>query len=361
MNRDDNFQPNWASMPGDTIADVLKAKNIPLSLFAAKMDTTLETAKDLLHGYISITEEIAQKLSEILGSTTQFWLRRENYYRESIKRLKNIEEKKWIEELPIIDLIGLGWIDKSPNPVIDCLHFFNVPDVWTWRKEYRDIAAYTAFRKSSAFTSNTAAISAWLRQAEIKAETITCKEWSPKKFNEKIPAFRKLMKKKDPKIFIPELQSLCAECGVALVILKTPTGCPVSGAAKFLNSNKALIVLSFRYRTDDHFWFTFFHEAAHLILHHNKYLFIDSEDENQTEEEKEADEFSEEILIPKEFHKRLQTMPPNQYEIKNLSKDADVPLGIIVGQLQHLNRLNPKYLNGFKRRYDLSDIEHISQ
>lgn len=361
MTENNDFQPNWASMPGDTIADVLKAKNIPLSLFAEKMESSVETAKNLLHGYISITQEVAQKLEQVLGSSAQFWIRRENQYRENISRLKNKEEEKWHNELPINELIRFGWISKSNNIIDECLNFFRVPDVWTWRKKYSDVTAYTAFRKSSAIKSNPAAIAAWLRQAEIKADSISCKKWNSKAFKEHLLSFRRLMNKKDPKIFIPELKKICVECGVALIILKTPTGCPVSGAAKFLNPNKAMIVLSFRHRSDDHFWFTFFHEAGHLILHNVKCVFIDTEDDKETKEEKEANEFAEETLIPKQFQSRLRSMNPNQHEIKNLSKDAEVPLGIIVGQLQHLNRLDRRYLNGFKRRYELEDIEYVSQ
>jgi len=356
-----DFQPNWASMPGDTISDVLKAKKISLSLFAEKMESSIDTVRSLLHGYISINEEVAQKLEYVLGSTAQFWINREKQYRESIDRLRKSEEQKWLSEIPVSDLIGFGWIKESQNIIEECLTFFNVPDVWTWRKKYSDVTTYAAFRKSSAIKSNPAAIAAWLREAERKGDSIECNRLDIEKFKNHLPSFRSLMKKKDPKVFVPELQKLCAECGVAVVVLKTPAGCPVSGAAKLLNAHKALIVLSFRYRSDDHFWFTFFHEAAHLILHNYKEAFIDTEDDDETTEEKEANEFSELSLIPKQFQNRLRTMKPNQHEVKNLSKDADVPLGIVVGQLQHLNRLDKKYLNGFKRRYDISDIYEVSQ
>ena len=30
-----------------------------------------------------------------------------------------------------------------------------------------------------------------------------------------------------------------------------------------------------RYLANDHFWFTFFHEAAHLLLHSRKTVFLD--------------------------------------------------------------------------------------
>ena len=339
----------------------MKAKNIPLSLFAEKMESSVDTVRKLLHGYITINMDVAQKLEQVLGSSAQFWIKRENQYRESINRLKSTEEHKWIGELPISDLIKFGWINKTDNIINECLSFFNVPDVWTWRKKYSEVAAYAAFRKSAAINSNPAAISAWLRQAEIKADSVICDNWNSQLFQDKLSFLRKLMNKKDPRIFIPELRKLCAECGIALIVLRTPSGCPASGAAKLLNPNKAMIVVSFRFLSDDHFWFTFFHEAAHLILHSDNSVFIDTEDDKETKEETEANKFAEEVLIPKQFQSRLKAMNPNQYEIKRLSKDANIPLGIIVGQLQYLNRLDRKYLNGFKRKYDLADIEYLSR
>jgi Zn-dependent peptidase ImmA (M78 family) len=37
--------------------------------------------------------------------------------------------------------------------------------------------------------------------------------------------------------------------------------------ARWLTPAKALIQLSFRYQTDDHLWFTLFHEIAHVLRH----------------------------------------------------------------------------------------------
>ncbi|MFX9089566.1 ImmA/IrrE family metallo-endopeptidase, partial [Acinetobacter baumannii] len=44
-----------------------------------------------------------------------------------------------------------------------------------------------------------------------------------------------------------------------------------------LTPEKAMVLLSFRHLSDDHFWFTLFHEFAHLLLHNNQ-TFIDTDD-----------------------------------------------------------------------------------
>jgi HTH-type transcriptional regulator / antitoxin HigA len=109
---------------------------------------------------------------------------------------------------------------------------------------------------------------------------------------------RRLTRKKEPSIFVPELRKLCAENGVALVIARGPAGCRASGATRFLSDKKAMILLSFRYLADDQFWFTFFHEAGHLLMHSHKAVFLEDGSDVSLKEEHEANLFAQNILIP---------------------------------------------------------------
>ena len=61
--------------------------------------------------------------------------------------------------------------------------------------------------------------------------------------------------------------NLCRAVGVVLVIEKELPKARVDGVARWLTPTRALIQLSARYLRDDILWFTFFHEAAHLLLH----------------------------------------------------------------------------------------------
>jgi lipid A disaccharide synthetase len=53
-----------------------------------------------------------------------------------------------------------------------------------------------------------------------------------------------------------QARDICAACGVAVVFVPELSGSRASGVARWLTPAKALIQLSFRYRTDDHLWFT---------------------------------------------------------------------------------------------------------
>jgi HTH-type transcriptional regulator/antitoxin HigA len=355
MYNSSSFNPNWVSLPSDTISDLLALKKLTNQQFADLLRMDITFVQELLNGNIPIDDNLANSLSIHLGASKKFWINRERNYQTRIKEL----EQNWIESLPIKDMLRLEWIDKSQNILDACLNFFGISSYLEWKHKYSNASSLAAFRKSTKHEANQYSISAWIRQGEIEGEAMQCANWNPSLLQQQLITLRKLSKLKDPKDFIPKIKEICAKCGVAVIILRTPEGCPASGATKFLSEKKALILLSFRYLSDDQFWFTLFHEIGHLLLHNDRILFIEG-DNNNGEEEKEANEFSQNVLIPKDFQNRLYTMAANQTEIKKIAKDADISLGIVVGQLQHLKRLNPGYLNGFKRRYDIRDILSVS-
>ena len=297
------FQPVWASAPGETIADILEEQNISRDTFAARIGFNTTETKHLLDGRLKLTDEIAQRLEVALGVPATFWIKRESQYTEDATRLQrapDTRETKWLSDLPLKDMAKLGWIDGAVNPLAACLLFFGVSDPTMWHEKYKHVFRMAAFKTSATFDSETGSVSAWLRQGEIESDAISCKSWNPDTFKKALPKIRLLTRQYDPSIFIPALQEICAECGVAVVVLRAPSGCRASGATFFLSQEKALLLLSFRYLSDDHFWLSFFHEAGHLLLH-KKTLFLEGTEKASTKEECEANDFAATILIPKTF------------------------------------------------------------
>ena len=119
----------------------------------------------------------------------------------------------------------------------------------------------------------------------------------------------------------------------------------------FVSEKKALILLSFRHLSDDHFWFSFFHECGHLLLHPHNMVIVEGESPEDDEMEKEANQFSEDVLIPAPWKQLLQELKPNREAIVRFAVRAGVSPGIVVGQLQHRGRIGHNFLNYLKRRY----------
>ena len=364
MNRNDEFRPDWVSAPGDTIADILEIRNLPTPEFARRMGQTLSETRGLLEGREPITSDLAQKLHEVLGASTAFWINRECHYRQGLERIQEESGETradWLKELPVKDMISFGWIapasTSSEAVGKACLKFFDVSNVTAWRNEYRGALEVANFRTSPSFKSHPGAVAAWLRQGEIEASSIVCKPWDSKKFKNALSKIRALTWTKKPSVFIPKLRSLCAECGVAVVIVRAPTGCRASGATHFLSPTKALLLLSFRYLSDDHFWFTFFHEAAHLLLHGKEALFLEGADMAPSMLEDEANDFAANTLIPPEHKVSMLSLPRDGREVLNFARSIGVAPGIVVGQLQHLGQLQRNQLNALKRRFRWTSAE----
>ena len=208
-----------------------------------------------------------------------------------------------------------------------------------------------AFRTSPSFDSRPAAVAAWLRQGEIESEGIDCSPWNPRRFEETLPSIRPLTREKVPSRFIPELRKLCAASGVAVAFVRAPNGCRASGATRFLSKDKALLLLSFRYLSDDQFWFSFFHEAGHLLLHGENGFFLEGVESPETAEEREANEFAGRTLVPPEFQQTLLDLPVDGRKVIRFARRIGVSPGIVVGQLQHHGRFKHRQLNNLKRRF----------
>ena len=112
----------------------------------------------------------------------------------------------------------------------------------------------------------------WL---DAEANEIDCAPFDGERLLETLrdlPALTQLA----PREWHPRLVELLrAAAGVAVVVLDTFDGARANGATRWLTPRKALVQLSLRYRWEDIFWFTFFHEAAHVLLHRKKDFFLE--------------------------------------------------------------------------------------
>ena len=79
------FAPDWASPPGDTIADLLAERGWSQQELAQRLDYSEKHVSQLINGKVPLTEEAAARLASVLGAPVGFWLKRETQYRERIR------------------------------------------------------------------------------------------------------------------------------------------------------------------------------------------------------------------------------------------------------------------------------------
>ncbi|MDE0509905.1 MAG: ImmA/IrrE family metallo-endopeptidase [Gammaproteobacteria bacterium] len=354
------FDPDWISPPGDTIADLLEERNWTQAELASRLGASRKFVSQLVSGKVPLSESVAIRLARVLGSTVRFWLNREAGYRAALAKESEIETLRqdidWLNELPVTQMRKFGWIDThrdKARTVAECLRFFGVGTVDAWR-DWSEGLGRTAYRMSEKTRSNFGAIAAWLRFGELQAQEIDCRPYSADAFKSYLEVLRSLTLEEDPEVFVPKMQQSCAEAGVAVVFAPAPTGCPASGATRWLSSDKALLMLSLRYKTNDQLWFSFFHEAAHILLHRKRLMFleIDRNGFRDQKEEEEANQFAADMLIPRNFHLELLGTGGSRAGILAFAKKLGIAPGIVVGRLQHERVLPHSHLNDLKVRYE---------
>ncbi|GMQ80816.1 MAG: ImmA/IrrE family metallo-endopeptidase [Rhodothermia bacterium] len=352
------YKPDYVSTPGSTLKDLLDERNLSQAELATRMGRPKKTINEIINGKAAITQETALELELVLGIPARFWNTREQYFREYLARQNQdnllAKERSWASKFPLKEMAASGFLPKVKDPsenVKNLLQYLGVSSPEQWEKLYTRYEV--AFRRSSAFDVNDYSLGAWLRAGILGANQIRLAPFSKSKFVDALNSVRSLTRSK-PDVFLAELETMCAESGVAVVFVpQLPKSC-VSGATRWISPSNALIQLSLRYKTNDHLWFTFFHEAAHVLLHGKRAIFLDNE-KNEGEEEQAANRWAANFLIPPDNYRNfVANQSFAKADINELADQLGIAPGIVVGRLQHDRILRFNQCNDLKVKYSWS-------
>ena len=349
------YTPDYAVLPGITIQETINALGISQAELANRMGRPKKTINEIIKGKASVSPETALQLERVLGISATFWNNLERNYQEALAaehERKGLEaDIAWLKSFPIKTLISLGIVsevDDKVRQIQEILSFFGVSSRMIWESIW--LAPEGVFRKSSAFIASPYSVATWLRLGELAAQRIDCAPYDRNRFRMALRQIRNLTIE-PPDSFHPQMVQLCAESGVAVVFIPELPKIRASGYTRWLNPRKALIQLSLRYKTDDQLWFTFFHEAGHILLHGKKDVFIEEEGASGGDlKEEEANRFAANSLIPKhDLRLFMKTGKVSKAAIRKFAKVQGIAPGIIVGRLQHEEYLPYSHCNDLKK------------
>lgn len=350
------FQPDYAIHPGALLSETLGSVGMKGSEFASRASLTQKTVSQIIQGKARISPQSAIYFERVLGISATIWNNLQAFYdlheAQSEDQRQFVEEKEWAKRFPINALVHRKAFSKPigmEDRVAKLFDFFGVANLPAWNKCYGDLAP--AWRKANSFESKHEATTAWLRLAVLEGRRILTAEYDESEFRKTLEHIRGLTRK-SPNVFLQEIRRLCAKAGVRFVDVSELPGVRVSGAACWISGSYPLIALSHRYRKNDHFWFSFFHEAGHILLHRKKDTFIDRLGEGTTSEmEKEANRFARNLLIPQRYYLNLAERSPfiSRRDVEALADEIQIAPGILVGQLQHDKKIEFSSLNDLKR------------
>lgn len=351
--KSDNYSPNYIVYPGVTLAETLSSLGITQSELAKRISRPEKTISEIINGNKAITPETAIQLERALNIPSSFWNNLEKNYQELRAKLDTKGALRADVELaknyPYSAMTKLGWISRTKvweEKVENLLSYFGVD-----RLSFVDRVMPAVFRQHNGRSISRYSIQAWLRKGEIDSRSIETKPFDKDGLISSMPSY-KTFSTQSPRKFTTELQEMLARYGIALVFTPDLPKTYVCGAARWITPQKAMIQLSLRGSYADIMWFTLYHELGHLLLHSKKEYFVDVSISNGTEEEKEANKFASEQLIPQEkLSNFLANNEINTSSVKEFANELSVHPGIVVGRLQHDKVLKWNELSSLRTRY----------
>ena len=333
------YMPDYLVTPGEMLKEYIESFGMTQAELAVRTGLANKTINEIIKGKSPITSSTSLKLERALGRPAHFWNNLEAQYQEQLARAQERErmeaDVEWLKNIPVKELADRNIISRrrdKPSQLREVLGFYGVSSVAAWHKLWA--APAVAARRSSCFETRQGPASAWLRLGELRAHEIDCQPFDKGRFKAALLEIRGLTRER-PKVFQPKMIRLCAEAGVAVVFVREMKKAPWNGATKWLNSQKVMVLLSLRGKSEDKFWFSFFHEAGHVLYDNKRELLINDGNPQNDPREQRADKFAADTLISEKYNARIISIR-TKAELRTLAAQLGVSPGIVAGRYQHL-------------------------
>lgn len=357
-----NYKEIMAFHPGYYVAEIIEDMGITQAEFAIRMGTTSKTLSQLINGQANISNDLAQKLSTMLGTSIEFWLNLQSAFDEKvieISKTKAIDEQA--EIVAVIDysyfvkLVNLPAVRSMREKIENLCSFFKIADLRILKQN----DFLVNFRSGIATVEEKNLINsrAWLQTALNVASEIETAPFNVEKLKGYVPEIRR-MTLQDPEVFLPRLREIFSECGVAFVLLPYLKNSGINGAVKWINQDRVVLAMNDRRLNADTFWFSLFHEIKHVLQQKTKTVFVSANKQEMKaiddKLETEADYFAQNILIPAKEYCRFE---PSKYtsdaEIIAFARQIGIHPGVVAGRLQHDGIIAPNRCSTLKQQYKI--------
>lgn len=306
MAQKEKFNSVYAFHPGITLREKLNEMGMSVKEFAVRTSKPEKTISAVLTGKSSLTPDMAVAFEQITLIPAHMWLNLQRNYDEYLARrkreaiLNNKETVTWVKRFPYAMMAKLGWVPEARSlseKTSNLFAFFRITTANAWADLFLHQALKSEFRLSLSSSKDPHSISAWLRQGELQAETInTINNYSAERLKRKLPQMLQLTSKQPADVVI-QLPEICSEAGVKLIFISHIPHAPVNGCARWIDDSPCIQMTDCQ-KPNEEFWFSFFHEIGHILLHGKKDVFLEDKEylAEQQDKESEADNFASEIL-----------------------------------------------------------------
>ena len=356
-----NYQSDLAIHPGEYLEEILEDIGMSQAELSNRIGRPKQAINEIIKGKKSITSTTALELEDVLGVPSHIWLGLESEYQIVLARAEELkqmeEETKLLPNFPYTDLVKLEFVkakSKAVEKVDELKKFFGVAKL----AQIAQVKVYQpAYRVTNHNNISHEAIATWIQAGRIEAAKIETESFNKKKLKSVLEEIKDLMNMENINQSIEAIQKILANCGVAFVMLPHFKKTKINGATFWLDDReKAVIVMSLKGSYSDIFWFSLFHEIAHILLHDKREVFLEDsyDDPLLQKQENEADLFARDFLIPKnKFVKFVKNENFTKSSIVSFASECGIKASIIVGRLMHqkIIRFNNYQLISLRDKY----------
>ena len=358
-----NIHSDLAIPPGEYLEEVLVELGMTKDELARRMDRPAPKLSAIFKGHKAITPDTALRLEKVVGVPAHIWTGLEAEYRLALARIQDTKEHeqlkaetRFVIRYRYAELVKMGIVEKFTRPadkVLTLQKFFGVTSLETIPSLKRYQPAFRTGRKTTKGHISEA-IASWLRVGERAAARMHCTPFRRTTLEKTVGEIR-AMTRQPPEQFQDALHKILADSGIALVICPHMPSTGIHGATFWMGPEKAVIMMTIRYKWADIFWFSLYHELGHVLLHGRSVMVLEGENDHPKTEKREAqaDKFAADALIPsKEYKKFIKKGSYFPADIQQFADSLGIAPGIVVGRLQNDGLLEPSWHNNLRKLFE---------
>jgi len=349
-----NIIPVNATHPGSVLKYELQERGIKQKDFARVIGMAAPNLSELIKGKRHVTEAIAIKLEEALGIPYQTWMNLQNRYHYVVKRrqeLDSAEDAAILEEQSLRSRINLAVLYK----------FYNIVDASAIRRldqlkshlaldlnglQALEVNTVGFFKRSDRLHIDEINMRTWLLLAWSEVSKIDISETYTSDKGQ-FAALEIAKMANNGTITTDKIRGILNQNGIIYKHVPKLEAAPIDAYSVMVGDNPAIVV-TYRHNDMDKLVFDVLHEIGH-IRHHlspgKSFISVERDYSSQSTEEKQADEFANNMLISPSVWKSIMTAEAKGlspyivvHTIANEAKKHGVSPSIAVARYKHDTR-----------------------
>lgn len=250
------YKDKIAFHPGYYIEEIVEESGLTLAELSKRLNTTPQNLNILIQGKKNLSIDMAGKLSEMLGTTVEYWVTLQKLYdKMQAEFFSDIDLEK--EVFKVLDYkyfrhyFGLPNLPRKIGRQIKYVRdFLEVPSLAILKE--KDLAVNFRSYSKKLSMSNIVNANAMVQIAINLALKIDSPQFDKKKFEESVEFA--LTQTRNHQEFLPIIKEAFLELGVILIVFPNLKDSGTNGATKMIDG-RVLLMVNDRRHFADTFWF----------------------------------------------------------------------------------------------------------